>query len=176
MTIDKKCRYHISLVLTRWFKEDLQTDPALYDKQQKEPFVFSDTVKANIDHEDIQVVSNTYMQEIHSLFPPPAHLPPSTGEELTRKRRFGELTGLFKKVAERAAENRDKYEKTLQLLRSELANTVGVEDLHDPTHVKGKGRPKKRRLVSAAEPPKGGSSNKCSKCGIRGHYKNTCKK
>ena len=50
------------------------------------------------------------------------------------------------------------------------------EQEQDPAYIKRKGRPSKKRLTNAAEPPKGRNSDKCSKCGIRGHYKNTCGK
>jgi hypothetical protein len=60
---------------------------------------------------------------------PPVRPP---GEELIRKCRFDELIGLFKKVAIEQPKieiNIEKKKKKLQLLRSELADTVDIEGL-----------------------------------------------
>ena len=49
------------------------------------------------------------------------------------------------------------------------------EEVKYPVPVKGKGRPKNKRLRSATEPKNGGKGSRCGKCGGDGHNIRTCK-
>ena len=170
MTMDKAYKYHISLVRKRWYKETLQDNTSL--DISKEPFVFADTVADKLNINDLNPLPATYMTEIHSLFP--AHLvaPKTNTTELSQKRRYGVLTGLSKQIAEKVSTDAVEYERIKGILVEQLADLRELEELKDPTYIKGKGRPKRSRLSSNAESKRG---TKCGKCREEGHNSRTCK-
>lgn len=176
MKENKVCKYHISLIRKRWFKEDLQDNPDI--NLMTEPFVFSETQKDEIGNTESREVPKSYMEDILRLFP---KLPIASRSDqllLSKKRRFGVLSGMSKELADKASVSHEGFERIRSILAGEMAALRNEEEVKDPTYVTGKGRPRKSRLTSAAEPRKGRQRSRfrCRKCGEDGHNSRTCGK
>ena len=111
------------------------------------------------------------MKDILTAFPLPLIQLDHTA--VTKKRRYGELVGLSKQVVERASEDPAKFEVVKNILVKQLAYMREDEEVNDPVYVKGKGRPRNKRLKNAVECRKYGP--KCGRCGEEGHNARTCK-
>src|SRR5205823_4673480 len=103
------------------------------------------------NYTDIVLPPDTYMVDIMGLFPSLPEVSQSNKLLLSKKRRFGVLTGMSKEIAERASSNQELFEKMKCVLAQELAGLRGENDIQDPLQVKTKGRPKKSRFVSSME-------------------------
>src|SRR5215469_18322523 len=92
MTVEKECKYHVSLIPTRWYKEELQ------NATTSEPFVFANTINQQLEAEDIteEPKLDTYMVDVQSLFPSMAFASRPAPSELSRMQKYGELNGLYK--------------------------------------------------------------------------------
>jgi hypothetical protein len=73
----------------------------------------------------------------------------------------------------RASEDPAAFEKFKDVLVGQLAQLRDIEEVEDPLYVKGKGRPRNKRLKGATE-PKERVRVKCGKCGKEGHNARTC--
>ena len=171
MQVDKRCRYHISLVRRRWYKELAQDDPNTNVREL--PFLFART-QAHDSSENTSV-PDTYMADILGLFPSLPEVSESDKLLISKKQRFGVLTGMSKELAERASSNQELFERLKGVLAREIAGLRGEDDIKDPLEVKGKGRPRKSRFVSSVESKKGRTSVRCGKCGEEGHNSRTCR-
>src|SRR5262249_39746284 len=120
-------------------------------------------------------VPDTYMADILDLFPSLPEVSESNKLLISKKQRFGVLTGMSKELAERASSNQEVFERLKGVLAQELAGLRGEDDIKDPVEVKGKGSPRKSRCVSSVESKKGGSSVRCGRCGEEGHNVRTCR-
>src|SRR5579862_4585883 len=105
------------------------------------------------------------MQDVFAAFAQQASVPRPDAAVVSSKRRYSELTGLSKQIAERASSDPRKFEKVRDLLARELSELREEEEIKDPAHVKGKGRPRNKRLRSAGEPKKEKGRVKCGNCG-----------
>jgi hypothetical protein len=115
------------------------------------------------------------MKDISTAFP---SLPPTTQSDqivITKKRQYGELTGLSKQIAEKASESPANFEMVKTVLIQQLAYLREDDEIDDPVHVKGKGRPRVKRLKSFIEQGNRRNSLKCGKCGREGHNARSCK-
>jgi hypothetical protein len=173
MQVNKRCKYHISLIRRRWYKEVMQDDSNA--DVREEPFLFARTQHRTLDNMDTTPVPDTYMEDVLGLFPSLPEVSQSDQLLVSKKRRFGVLTGMSKELAERASSNQELFEKLKDVLAQELAGLRGEDDIEDPLQVKTKGRPKKSRFVSSVESKKGRSSVRCGKCGQDGHNARTCR-
>jgi len=168
MVEDKRCKYHISLIPKRWYKET-QQDVVTSD----EPFIFAETQQRNLDDTDYVPMPDTYMAQIRTAFPIPSS---STAGDLvssTKKRKYGELIGLSRQIAEAASENPEEYERVRGILQQQLLRMKGNDEVNDPQYVKAKGRPRNKRLKNAMEKNKKNRIT-CGKCGDSGHNVRTC--
>lgn len=173
MMVDRRCKYHIRLIRRRWRKEALQEH--LHIDPSDEPFVFADTLKQDLEDADRTPVPEDFMNDILAAFASCQSVPRPEAKLISKKRRYGELTGLSKEIAERISSDPKKFERIKNLLTKELADLRDVEEIRDPAYVIGKGRPRVKRLKSAAEPKKDyGRGSRCGKCGMRGHNTRTC--
>jgi hypothetical protein len=172
MQVDKKCKYHISLVRRRWYKELAQDDPNT--DVREEPFLFARTQHQALDSTDTMSVPDIYMADILGLFPSLPAVSESDKLNISKKKRFGVLTGMSKELAEMASSNQEAFEKLKSMLAREIRGLKGDDDIEDPQQIKTKGRPKKSRFVSSVESQKGRSSVKCGRCGGEGHNSRTC--
>lgn len=120
---------------------------------RSEPFVFAKTQVQAIDTANI-ILSDTYMADVTGLFPSLPEVSQSDKLLLSKKQRFGVLTGMSKELAEMVSLNEELFEKTKGVLAQELAGLRGEDDVRDPFRVKTKGRPKKSRFVSSLESKK----------------------
>ena len=119
---------------------------------------------------------DTYMAQIRMAFPIPSS---STADGLvssTKKRKYGELIGLSKQIAEAASENPEEFESVRRILQQQLLRMKGNDEVNDPQYVKAKGRPRNKRLKNAMEKNKKNQIS-CGKCGCSGqcmymHYVN----
>ena len=173
MQVDKRCKYHISLVCRRWYKELSQDDPNT--DVREEPFLFARAQHQALNDADNAPVPDTYMADILGLFPSLPEVSESDKLLVSKKKRFGVLTGMSKELAEMASSNQEVFERLKGVLAQELRGLRGEDDIKDPLEVKTKGRPKKSRFVSSVESKKGRSSVRCGKCGEEGHNSRTCR-
>ncbi|KAF9084865.1 hypothetical protein BGX27_003689, partial [Mortierella sp. AM989] len=83
---DSRCKYHISLVLKRWFKEELQDRMHLKTVTSSETFQVAsphrNSISSTRKHPD-----NTYMENVHTLFSSESSIPPTNKRLNQRKRR-----------------------------------------------------------------------------------------
>jgi hypothetical protein len=168
--VDRRCKYHISLIKRRWFKEAFQESTNL--DLNKEPFVYADSMKPYLDDIDETRIPDNFMDDILGAFPTPQRTSCVEATLVSKKRRYGELTGLSKMIAERVSSDPRGFDRVKDLLTKELASLRGDEEVRDPAYIKGKGRPRVKRLRSAAEPRKG--RVRCGYCGREGHNTRTC--
>jgi hypothetical protein len=137
----------------------------------KEPFVSANTQKPNIDDFDREP-RPSYMSDVLAAFAARSPVPRSDAALVSSKRRYGELTGLSKEIAQRVSGDPQEFERIKAVLTTTLAGLRKDEEIQNPGHVKGKGRPRNKRLRSAVE-SKGPS--RCGRCGEEGHNARTCK-
>jgi hypothetical protein len=94
---------------------------------------------------------------------------------ISKKKRFGVLTGMSKELAEMASSNQEVFERLKSVLVREIRGLRADDDVEDPQQVKTKGRPKKSRFVSSVDSKKGWSSVRCGRCGGEGHNSRSCR-
>ena len=95
--------------------------------------------------------SGTYMKDLLAAFSIPSSISRSDSTLLSNKRRYAELTSMSKKIAEKVSSHPELFERIKDVLTKELASLRVDEDIQDPVYVKGKGRPRQKRLKSSVE-------------------------
>ena len=115
---------------------------------------------------------DTYMTQIHTAFPVLSSSTVGDPVSFTKKRKYGELIGLSKKIAEAASEDTEEYERVKKILQQQLAKLRGNDEVGDPVHVRSKGRPRSKRLKNVVEQNKRNRIS-CGKCGGSGHNART---
>ena len=108
-------------------------------------------------------------------------------KNISKKRKFGELLGLGRKVITDVIENGDEetYEEVLKFLqliqerRKILCSSNNVNDnissIQNPVARTQKGRPRLRRTKGTLEESSNKSRYKCKTCNQLGHNSKTCK-
>ena len=150
----------------------MQDDPNI--DVREEPFLFAQTQLQGLGDLDNAPVPDTYMADILALFSSLPEASESNKLLVSKKQRFGVLTGMSKELAERASSSQELFQKLKGVLEEQLADLRGEDEIKDPIEVKGKGRPRKSRLVSSVESKKGRSSVRCGRCGEEGHNSRSC--
>src|SRR5947209_20094610 len=170
MMMDRRCKYHVSLVRRRWYKEAVQDDRDIDSSQ--ELFVFA---KLNLDDNDRGPRPERHMQDVLAAFSSQSAVPRPDAALISSKRRYGELTGLSKQIAQRVSGDPREFERVKAVLAKELAELMEDEEIQNTAHVKGKGRPRKKRLRSAAEGKERQRQQRCGNCGEEGHNERRCR-
>jgi hypothetical protein len=173
MMVDRRCKYHVSLVHRRWYKEVVQDDRDIDPSQ--ELFVFAENQKLNLDDNDRGPRPESYMQDVLAAFSSQSAVPRPDAALISSKRRYGELTGLSKQIAQRVSGDPREFERVKAVLAKELAELMEDEEIQNPAHVKGKGRPRKKRFRSAAEGKERQRQQRCGNCGEEGHNARRCR-
>lgn len=156
-----RCKYHLKLIPKRWFKEELQDSIDL--EESMGPFLRTKTQKAYVGSEDVNVnPTATYMVDIQKMFPLAPSLSRDDQSRLSKKRRYGEISGLMKDIITVVDSNPEVFEMVKESLDQVIVKGRGVEGMKDPAHVKTKGRPKTSRIRSVTEVKK--HSTKCGVC------------
>ena len=187
MTLTPNARFHIGLINNRWYKESLQ--------------------ERNISNYEFIVISSLPSKENHIL--PSRFLNPNfidniqtdtiqTGSSrvgdievlkvISKKRKFGELFGLGRKIITDVIEDGDEetYNEVLEFLQSIQqrrqrilcdSNNVNVNivGIQNPIARIPKGRPKLKRIKGALEESSNKSQYRCKTCKQMGHNSKTCK-
>ncbi|CAB4444945.1 unnamed protein product [Rhizophagus irregularis] len=199
MTLTPTARFHIGLVNQRWYKEALQgTDIS--------------------DNEFVVISLNALASKNHTL--PTQFLRPSNSDVnqigefgtsadnyeiskvISKKRKFGELFGLGKKIMVDIIEEDDKdtYYEVLEFFQSiqqkrsqiivgdnssgdynngnlpEIQSNNGIMEIRNPIVRKSKGRPKSKRVKGILEESNNTKTQyKCKNCKQIGHNSKTCK-
>ena len=65
MMVEKKCKYHISLVRKRWYKETIQDITDLKLKLAQEPFIFAELQQQKQDsNSESYYKGESYMKDV----------------------------------------------------------------------------------------------------------------
>ena len=180
MTLTPVARFHIGLINRRWYKESLQ--------------------ELNISSNDFVIVSNLKSKEDHVL---PLWFPitnvidtirtESSGlgdievsKVISKKRKFGELLGLGRKVIVDIIEDGDEetysevldffqsiQQKRRSILHSSDNVNVNIVGIQNPVMRIPKGCPKSKRTKGVLEESK--AQYKCKSCKQLGYNSKTCK-
>ena len=135
MTVEKMAKYHVSLIPSRWYKEEIQSDPNIVTS--KLPFASTSMTKV----EFLEAPNPAYMAELKKILPP-LSMPRPAPEELNRMQRYGELNGLYRRVTEQAIADPAAFVRFKTFMTEEIART---SEIGNPVVTQGKGRPKKKR-------------------------------
>lgn len=181
MTLTPIARFHIGLINRRWYKDTLQ--------------------ETDISNNTFVVVSSLSVPTLKADFLPTQFLCSLNGfnagltvvdndeisKSISKKRKFGELWGLGRKVMVDAIEddNEDNYYQLLELFLSLQKrpqqrdsnngddNGVDIMNVRNPVERRSKGRPKSKRNKSFLEKPVK-IQYKCKRCKQTGHNIKTC--
>lgn len=178
MTLTSTARFHIGLINKRWYKETLQ--------------------EKNISNNEFVVISKIVSKEEHVLPTRFSRIDDNqiesselgdieVSKNISKKRKFGELLGLGRKVITDVIEDGDEetYEEVLEFLQSIQQRqrilcgsnnvNVNITSIQNPVARTQKGRPKIKRTKGALEESSNKSRYKCKTCNQLGHNSKTCK-
>lgn len=103
------------------------------------PFLRTKTQKAYVGSEDVNVnPTATYMVDIQGMFPLAPSLSRDDQSQLSKKRRYGEISGLMKDIITVVGSNPEVFEMVKESLDQVMVKGRGVEGMKDPAHVKTK--------------------------------------
>jgi hypothetical protein len=187
MTLTPTARFHIGLVNQRWYKDALQG----IDIFNNEFVVISLNTSTSKNHTlptqflrspsnqigEFEITNNRY--EISKV--------------ISKKRKFGELFGLGKKLMVDIIDDDDEdtYSEVLEFFQSiqqkrsqriiggnnsgECKSNNGIMEIRNPVVRKSKGRPKSKRTKGILEESNNKTQYKCKNCKQIGHNTKTCK-
>ncbi|KAF8937925.1 hypothetical protein BGZ58_001905 [Dissophora ornata] len=113
--------------------------------------------------EDKETTSKNILDEdLLKIFPLTPSLTRDDQAQLSKKRRFGEISGLMKDIIKVVDSNPDMFEMVKESLDHVIVKRRGYEGMKDSVHVKAKGRPKMSRMKSSMEV--GTRSTRCRVC------------
>ena len=184
MTLTPTARFHIGLVNNRWYKDALQR----MDISNNEFVVISLNASTPKGHslptKFLQL--STYYDDNQI-----GELETSNNDEISkvisRKRKFGELFGLGRKVMSDVIEDGDEdtYREVLEFFQSiqqkrsqksgDVDGNISIMEIRNPVSRRPKGRPKLRRIASVLEESNAKVQYKCKTCKQIGHNSKTCK-
>ena len=146
MTV-KGARYHIGFIPRRWYKEEIQDDISF--NPNKMSFVFAST-----NHKPINAQTDlplpTFMNSIKAFFPStPA--PQPMPSKLNKMEKYGELNGLFKRVADQALDDYSLFDRFREFMENEVLREIPVTEIGNPAVTSVKGRLRKKRIASVFE-------------------------
>jgi hypothetical protein len=182
MTLTSTARFHIGLINRRWYKETLQERNISSNE-----FVVISKIASNLEHslptrfssaDDIDAIQieSSGAGDIEVL------------KVISKKRKFGELFGLGKKVITDVIEDGDEetYEEVLEFLQTiqqrrqrvlHSSNNINVNivGIQNPVVQTQKGRPKIKRTKGIVEESNAKTQYRCKNCNQLGHNSKTCK-
>jgi hypothetical protein len=193
MTLTPTARFHIGLINRRWYKDTLQ--------------------ETDISNNTFVVVSSLSISTLKANSLPTRFLSSLNGfdvgltivdgneisKSISKKRKFGELWDLGRKVMVDAIEddNEDNYHELLEIFlslqkksqqriidNSNNGNSnnsdinhdgnIDIMNVRNPVERRSKGRPKSKRVKSSLEQPNVKTQYKCKLYKQRGHNSKTC--
>lgn len=174
-------RYHITMVKSRWFKENFQYDSHLKDLpflSGKENSIYAN--ETQFDDGFMDTVTKHFEAQSQTQYSKP------TEEDLTSTRIYGKIMATAAKIAKLVADQPRKGLETIDELES-FCNKLDRDDddsnkenrmidlVKNPLHHKGKGAPKKKRIRSFVEGSviKKRNPTKCGVCGAVEHTSKT---
>ncbi|CAG8784451.1 36699_t:CDS:2, partial [Gigaspora margarita] len=201
LTLTPTARFHIGLVNRRWYKDALQGS----DISDNEFIVISSntlisTSKAHslpTQFVELSKFDTTRVEEFENSGS--GHSYEEISKTISKKRKFGEIWGLGRKIMVDAIEdsNDEIYHEILEFFLSiqrkssqrivnDMSNdfNYSINDLNDnmmdiqnPTERRSRGRPKSssKRIKSVLEKPNTKTKYKCKICKQIGHNSKTCK-
>jgi len=107
MASDKNCKFHLRLILTRWFKEDIQDMPDIDQFIGKHAFLVANSHRL-VGLESKQQPSESYMDGVRSMVSKQSVVPEMSQTKAQRKRQFAEMMGAAKSVISIAQEDQDR--------------------------------------------------------------------
>jgi len=150
MQVDHRFKYHVKLIPRRWYKEHLQDSQDL--EESFGPFLCAITQKPKVGEDEISSAPGPmFMSDIFKVFPLPTTLSRDDQSLLSKKRRYGEISGRMKDIIAVVDSNPEMFELVKEGLDQVIVKGRGVEGMKDPVHVKAKGRPRKTRITSTME-------------------------
>lgn len=178
MTLTPIARFYIGLINNRWYKESLQG--------------------RNISSYEFVIISNLPSRENHQFLSPDSidviQMELSrvgdieVSKIISKKRKFGELFGLGRKIITDVIEDGDEetYNEVLEFLQSIQQRrqrilhdnnnvNVNIVGIQNPLARNPKGYPKLKRTKGALEESSNKSQYKCKTCKQLGHNSKTCK-
>lgn len=161
---EETCKYHISAVRTRWFKEEYQEDRDLDKTLSEVPFV----VACCHSPSGNQKPNKTFMNEIRTMVSEESAIPRTSKAMHSKKQQYGKAMGLSRTVISAAEGDKEVYNDLLQSLDGvmqrrdvRLTKAYGLESLSDadadnertknPLVRPKPGRPSTARLKSITE-------------------------
>jgi hypothetical protein len=182
MTLSPIARFHIGLINRRWYKESLQERNissyefiVISNLSSKENHVLPSQF-LNIDAMDAIQTESSQVGDIE------------VSKVISKKRKFGELFGLGKKVITDVIEDGDEetYNEVLDFLQSIqqrrqriLHNNnnvnINIVGIQNPVVCVPKGCPKLKRIKGTLEESSNKNQYKCKICKQLGHNSKTCK-
>ncbi|KAI7817786.1 hypothetical protein BC939DRAFT_464704 [Gamsiella multidivaricata] len=96
---DSRCKYRISLVLKRWFKEQWQDLEDFEIKVGSELLVAYPHHSASIRTEDHPTSASTRTRSVHTLFSTESSASQPRKEERLRKKRYADVAGIARELA-----------------------------------------------------------------------------
>lgn len=182
MTLSPIARFHIGLINRRWYKESLQ---------ERNISSYEFIVISNLSSKENHVLPSQFLNidAINAIQTESSQVGDiEVSKIILKKRKFGELFGLGKKVITDVIEDGDEetYNEVLDFLQSIqqrrqriLHNNnnvnINIVGIQNPVARVPKGRPKLKRTKGALEESSNKSQHKCKICKQLGHNSKTCK-
>ena len=191
MTFTPTARFHISLVNQHWYKDVLQGT----DISNSEFVVISLNKSASKTHSLLTrfLQSSNLCEFDANQVKKAAVSDDEISKAISKKRKFGELWSLGRKIMIDAIEdnNEDNYHELLEFFSSiqrrsfqriinnnhniNINDSDVMMDIRNPVERKPKGCPKTKRIKSVIEESNIKTQYKCKSCKQKGHYSKTCR-
>ena len=105
----------------------------------QELFVFAENQKLNLDDNDRGPRPESYMQDVLAAFSSQSAVPRPDAALISSKRRYGELTGLSKQIAQRVSGDPREFERVKAVLTKELAELMEDDEIQIRRMSRGRG-------------------------------------
>ncbi|CAB4473779.1 unnamed protein product [Rhizophagus irregularis] len=189
MTLTPTARFHIGLINRRWYKDPLQGNDISNNKFVVISLNTSASKKHSLPTQFLQQ-SSRQIGEIGT-----SNDNSEISRAISKKRKFGELYGLGRKLVVDVIEegDEDTYNEVLEFFRStrqkisqrnlksgsdgnfNIQNENNIIKIQNPVVRRLKGRPKSKRITSVLEESNTKTQYKCKLCKQIGHNSKTCK-
>ncbi|KAG0247023.1 hypothetical protein BG011_002203, partial [Mortierella polycephala] len=137
MQVDSRCKYHITLIPKRWYKEELQDMTDL--ESSSVPFLRAKTQKVHLDEGvTVDTPAASYMSDVKNAFPLAPTLSRDDQGLLSKKRRYGEISGLMKDLIRVVDSNPENFEMVKEAINQVIVKGKGDAGVQDPAYVKAK--------------------------------------
>ncbi|KAF9970550.1 hypothetical protein BGZ75_002246, partial [Mortierella antarctica] len=160
---DKDCKFHLRLVRTRWFKDEIQDMSNIDRFIDKHTFLIANCYDVGSEAE--QRPSKSYMDGVRKLISEESSIPRKSLTEGQKKRQYGEMMGVAKSTISLAQNDQDsttrvdfmeavegvmrKRQRRLEL--AEGLSSKEIDEVRDPLVGKKVGRPRSSRKKASYE-------------------------